>query len=158
MTDEAIPFEDAQQNADDLDPRYDPAAWDRAPYVPLYQWFDPPLLPTPPEQLGEHEFKDEIDLILRRLAEKNFFICSTDHLSDRELYETLYDEVLPQPEKFVDDPDWSCHWNLAEDTDVWLTYYATDEEREEWAADETEIPPKDVPLYPRVVPEYRHPG
>ena len=73
--------------------------------------------------------------------------------------------LLPATVKRVDLPDnyfhwdcsvWDCSmWNCglrdgstpeAEDATVWLTYYATDEEREQWSLEEGRDPP------PRAVP------
>jgi hypothetical protein len=57
----------------------------------------------------------------------------------------------------VDLPDnyfhWDCSATAAGDVSAWLTYYASDEEREAWALDEgREPPPRLVPRFPRALP------
>ena len=40
-----------------------------------------------------------------------------------------------------------------DDRSVWLMYYASDDEREEWRLEEgRELPPRLVPPYPRAMP------
>ena len=59
--------------------------------------------------------------------------------------------------KRVDLPDnfvhWDCSATLDGDDSVWLTYYASDEEREGWRLEEgRDPPPRRVPTHPRALP------
>ena len=59
--------------------------------------------------------------------------------------------------KHVDLPDnyfhWDCSATSGGDVSAWLTYYASDEERESWALEEgREPPPRRVPPFPRALP------
>ena len=81
----------------------------------------------------------------------------TDHLSDRELYAVVRRDILPAAVKRVDLPDnyfhWDCSAGDAEDMTAWLTYYASEQEREQWQLEEgRDPPPRQVPAHPRMLP------
>jgi hypothetical protein len=81
----------------------------------------------------------------------------TDHLSDRELYSLIRRDILPTAVKRVDMPDnffhWDCSASEAEDATIWLTFYASEQEREQWRLEEgRDPPPAQVPAYPRALP------
>jgi hypothetical protein len=80
----------------------------------------------------------------------------TDHLSDRELYCRIARDLLPSPEKKLDLPCNYLHWHFLDSEtqpEVWLTYYASDEERAMWAAETGQpLPPRRKPPYPRRLP------
>ena len=74
-------------------------------------------------------------------------IESTDHLSDRELYRYL-GEALKEETILTDDPN--AAWHLSpigsgseDDNEIYLRYYADDEERRRWAEDGVTVPPKE---------------
>ena len=80
-----------------------------------------------------------------------------DHLSDRELYCLIRRDILPAAIKQVDLPDNYFHWDCSacesEDATIWLTYYASEAERQQWAMEtEGDVPPRAVPPYPRALP------
>ena len=57
----------------------------------------------------------------------------TGHLNDRELYRLIFRDILPAREKKIDWPNNFLHWDCTganSDPEVWLRYYATEEERE----------------------------
>jgi hypothetical protein len=94
--------------------------------------------PTP---LSDDELAAMLTKVIDEMGRFGMYLHSTDHLSDRELYTRLRDDVLRQPTFLLpDDPGASDHYDFTgsgseEDTAIHLTYYATDEEREEWQAE-----------------------
>jgi hypothetical protein len=83
----------------------------------------------------------------------------TDHLSDRQLYCLLMRDILPVYQKKVSRPSNFLHWHCLDDNDVecWLTYYATEEERDDWEFQTgLSAPAKRQPPFPRQMP--RRPG
>lgn len=71
----------------------------------------------------------------------------TNHLSDRELYRCL-GEALKEETILTDDPN--SAWHLSpigsgseEDNEIYLRYYADEEERRRWAEDGVTVPPKE---------------
>lgn len=76
--------------------------------------------------------------IIEAMSEIGMYLSSTDHMSDRELYERLLSDILPT-EAFLepDDPCSGDHYDLIggtseEDILVYLTYYAENDERRDW--------------------------
>lgn len=129
-------------------------AWERAPALPISQWFTPELVIPAPAELDDEAIHARLWEAIERLHEARIALDFTDHLSDRQLYTLIYRDILPSYEKKLDLPEHFLHWNCAdaEDTpDAWLRYYASDEEREGWSESQP-LPPKEVPPYPRVLP------
>ena len=152
-------------------------AWERAPLVPIARWFDPPVVLPPAAMLDDERLRHLLWEAIDRLFERRVVLDFTDHLSDRELYALIRRDILPAPVKRVDLPDNYFHWDCsagdcsagdcsagdcsagdcgggdADDLSVWLTYYASDLEREAWAAEEgREPPPRRIPPFPRALP------
>ncbi len=74
--------------------------------------------------------------MIRKLYQKRIVLDFTGHLSDRELYCLIYRDILPAREKKIEWPNNYLHWDCTGpngDPEVWLRYYATDEEREDWS-------------------------
>jgi len=132
-------------------------AWERAPVMPVADWFDPPLrLPHPDDYShdadGESRLQEVLWETIYKLFEKRVVLDFTDHLSDRALYCLIYRDILTSQEKKLDAADCYLHWDCADaggDPDVWLRYYASQQEREQWA-DEF-----DQPLPESLTPPYR---
>jgi len=111
-----------------------------------------PVCTLDDEQVGERLWE-----VIDRLHAKRIVLDFTDHLSDRELYSLIRRDILPAVLKRVDLPDnfvhWDCSATLDGDDSVWLTYYASDEEREGWRLEEgRDPPPRRVPTHPRALP------
>ncbi len=136
-------------------------AWERAPVLPISQWFEPELVLAHPETLGDRDLCGELAAVIRRLFDKRIVLEYTDHLSDRQLYCLIYRDILPSPEKRIDLPGNYLHWHCLDyeqDPDSWLTYYASDDERQRWEEETGDIaPPAKVPPYRRRLPR-RPPG
>ena len=131
-------------------------AWEQAPVLPIYRWFEPELRPPRPEVLDDRDLHDILMELIDKLFEKRIVLDFTDHLSDRELYCLIVRDILPAREKKPDWPKNYLHWDCtgpSGDAEVWLRYYATPEEREEWAETYRQpLPPLEVPPYPRHLP------
>ena len=131
-------------------------AWERAPIVPIAQWFVPEMRLPPPDQLSDRELREVLWNTIHKLFEKRILLDFTDHLSDRELYCLIYRDILPSHEKKIESTHNYLHWDCADvggDPEIWLRYYATEEEREDWAEDlPTPLPPHEVPPFPRALP------
>jgi hypothetical protein len=132
-------------------------AWEQAPLVPVARWFEPTLALQPVCTLDDEQVRDRLWQTIERLYAKRIVLDYTDHLSDRELYSLIRRDILPATVKRVDLPDNYMHWDCSatddEDPTIWLTYYASDEEREQWAAElGCEPPPRRVPPHPRALP------
>ncbi len=131
-------------------------AWERAPSLPIAQWFDPPLELPPPGTLGDDELRQLLYATIQQLYEKSIVLEFTDHLDDRQLYQLIRRDILPAYEKKVDAPGNYLHWDCADTADhpeLWLRYYASQEERDEWARRTgSRLPPREVPPFPRQLP------
>ena len=131
-------------------------AWERAPVLPISQWFIPELRLPNPDTLVDGELHDRLWQTIRMLFEKRIVLDFTDHLSDRELYTLIYRDILPSSEKKIDSPENYLHWdcaNMGDDPEIWLRYYASEEDRQNWASDlPGPLPMREEPPYPRQLP------
>ncbi len=136
-------------------------AWERAPVLPIAEWFSPPLsLPHPDDfsrtEEGEQRLFDLLWDTINRLFEQRIVLDFTDHLSDRDLYCLIYRDILPSEEKKIDSTGSYLHWDCAdtsENQEVWLRYYASDDERQMWSEEQQEdLPPREKPPFPRSLP------
>jgi hypothetical protein len=132
-------------------------AWELAPLAPVARWFDPPLAMQPACTLDDDQVRERLWDMIERLHSKRIMLDFTDHLSDRELYSLIRRDILPATLKLVDLPDNFVHWDCSASDDcdptVWLTFYASDEEREDWRLEEGREPPsRQVPPHPRALP------
>jgi hypothetical protein len=80
----------------------------------------------------------------------------TDHLSDRQLYCLIFRDILPSQEKKIEQSKSYLHWDCADvsgDPQIWLRYYASEEDRENWAEEFGEpLPRREPPPHPRKLP------
>lgn len=132
-------------------------AWERAPILPIGKWFEPELTLPLPGGLNDDELHDLLWITIQRLYDKQIILDFTDHLSDRQLYKMIYCDILPSPEKKLDMPGNFLHWDCADaggDPEVWLRYYASEEERLDWADTYHDpLPPSEQPPFPRQLPK-----
>lgn len=136
-------------------------AWERAPVLPISEWFDPPLELPHPEEIpldedGELLLHEKMWDTIHKLFEIGIVLEFTDHLSDRDLYCLIYRDILASQEKKIESAGAHLHWDCADatgDPQLWLRFYASDRERENWEEEfEETLPDKEVPPYPRRVP------
>jgi hypothetical protein len=131
-------------------------AWERAPMLPISQWFEPELSLPNLEALNDEQVHALLWDTIRKLFEKRIVIQYTDHLSDRQLYCILLRDILPSLEKRLDSPRAYLHWQCIdpeEDIELWLRYYATNDERQSWEAENGQpAPPAARRPHPRRLP------
>jgi len=137
-------------------------AWERAPVLPIAEWYSPPLVPPHPEEFaadaaGDADLHRVLWDIIYKLFEKRIVLDFTDHLSDRELFCLIYRDILPSQEKKIDAAISFLHWDCADasgNPEIWLRFYASNRQREEWAVEMDEpLPPRQAPPYPRRLPK-----
>ena len=131
-------------------------AWERAPVLPISQWFKPELILPHPDMLNDVQLHRLLWETIVELYEERIVLEFTDHLSDHELYCLLYRDILPSPEKRINLPRNYLHWHcldINEQPDIWLRYYATHDERQEWQTEfPGPLPDAEAPPCPRVMP------
>ncbi|MGL6193569.1 MAG: hypothetical protein ACRC2T_01965 [Thermoguttaceae bacterium] len=131
-------------------------AWETAPIQPIYRWFEPEMRLPSPDCLNAESLAVILNEIIGKLYEKKIVLDFTDHLSDRELYTLILHDILPSREKKLDSRNSFIHWDCSHaggDPNVWLTYYASDEDRESWAEIyHQQLPQKVVPQFHRDLP------
>jgi len=107
----------------------------------------------PPDD--EAELRAKLQELIEEMFEIGIVVDSIDHLSDRELYRYLVDDVLLV--EMMLSTSVGGHWNVSpigggsdEDNDIYLRYYADDEDRESWRREFGDpLPPKEEPPYGR---------
>jgi len=118
--------------------------WERAPMLPIREWFDPYLEIPSPDGLGDEALSVLLNDTIERLYAQHVVLDFTDHLTDRQLYCLIYRDILPAQEKRIRREDNYLHWDCANtsgDPETWLRYYASQEEREIWALETGQSPP-----------------
>jgi len=111
-------------------------AWEKAPVLPIRQWFEPELQLPSPETLTDEELNQQLHQAIGRLYEKNIVLEYTDHLSDRQLMYLILRDILPAQEKRLTDTGSVLNWQCIDeeiDEEIWLRFYATDRQRATWA-------------------------
>jgi len=109
-----------------------------------------------PEGMDDAQLHSKLWEVINAMALAGHFLSSTDHLSDRELYEHLRRDILPEPTTIPIDNKSFCQIDILggcsdEDIKSRLKYYADDDERECWESDfpDDEIPAKEPLPYDR---------
>lgn len=111
-----------------------------------------PLLP--PAEITDETLTPILWELLHNLSLQGFYVLHSDHLSDRELYAELWERGLRDPCHLPGrNPrggwfhDFLGSWG-ADDMQLWLRYYATDDERAKHAKEypKDKIPPKVKPI------------
>ena len=96
--------------------------------------------PLPMAELTEETVAPALWELLHELSSMNFFIVHTDHLSDAELYleltrNVIYQQVIiPELMETVACYHDCLHHGAKEAIRLWLKYYATVQQRQEWRA------------------------
>jgi len=129
-------------------------AWEQAPVLSIGRWFEPELRPPRPDVLGDNDLHEILWDVIRKFYQKRIVLDFTDHLCDRELYRLIYRDILPAREKKIDWPNNYLHWDCTgSDPEVWLQYYASEEERADWAETYRQpLPPRLPRPYKRRLP------
>ena len=131
-------------------------AWERAPVLPICQWFEPTLAMAPPENLTWREIHKRLWETIYALYEKKIVLEYTEHLSDYQLYCLILRDILPSHEKKLGHAPSYLHWHCldpTDDPDTWLRFYATPQERSRWAKENGDaLPPAEPRPFPRQMP------
>ncbi|MEM9644750.1 MAG: hypothetical protein AAF989_07140 [Planctomycetota bacterium] len=128
-------------------------AWERAPAMPIAQWFTPQLKLPPSETLEDAQIQAHLQRVIQKLFSEKIILRFTDHLSDRELYRVIRRDILPCCEKKVDLPGNALEWRCVEDNETWLRYYANPVERRRFQEEhDVDLPDTEVARYPRKLP------
>ena len=129
--------------------------WEISPAEPIAQWFMPELCLSSPERLNDEEVLWALEKVVAKLFEKKLVLDFADHLSNRELYTLIYRDILPMREKNLRQRKGFIHWDCScGDAEVWLRFYASDDEREQYQEYVGELlPPKEVPPHYRDLPQ-----
>ena len=133
--------------------------WERAPVLPISQWFEPELRLPQPDLLEQDELARLLTETLEYLFQHHVILEMTSHLNDRELYCLILRDILPAEEKKLSSSanplTWHC-LDLEEDPETWLRYYASTDERELWRRETREsLPPMESPPSKRILPQHR---
>ncbi len=134
-------------------------AWERAPSLPISKWFEPELVLPSPDTLSDEEVFSLLWRTIHQLYSQKIALDFTEHLSDRQLYCLLARDILPVYQKKISGSRNFLHWHCLDDDDMdcWLTFYANEDEREQWSLETGLTPPEQRELpYPRQMP--RRPG
>jgi hypothetical protein len=109
-----------------------------------------------PEELDEEQLHSKLWEVIHGLADCGVFLHHTDHLSDRELYEFLWCDALLERVKLVSDNPVFYHdidgtESGPDEFQVYLKYYADENERRQYANDSRglEMPDHVDPPYDR---------
>lgn len=100
--------------------------------------------PPDPEDVDDQSIRGRLAEMIHAMAARRYFLVNTNHLSDAALYRFLHEEWLDESTADIDpDAGWNCHVDVSEGEDqmVWLRYYASDFEREEWASEHPDQKP-----------------
>ena len=93
-------------------------------------------VPLPaPDSLDDTQIRTALWIVIDALSGLQVYLEQTDHLSDRELYRLLIDELLPEEMDALGDGNW--HMPILggyseADLQLYMKYYAEPKEREDW--------------------------
>lgn len=130
------------------------AAYEKSPHTSHFQLLiDRGIALPPAEELSERELHAKLWEVIHELAKMQTYLLSTNHYSDRELYEHLWSGTL-QEATIEPLPGMTCVLDLVssgseQDIEYYLRYYADEESRRHWQ----ECFPNDT-LPPRTKPPY----
>lgn len=111
----------------------------------------------PPESLSDEQVTAKLWEAIHALARHSTYLTCTDHLSDRQLYEHLWSDVLREAGPMMPPGSgWVQHIDILggcseEDIRLYLKYYADEEWRQHWLKEwpNDEMPPHEDPPYDR---------
>jgi hypothetical protein len=107
-----------------------------------------------PGSITDSQLTIKLREVIAGLVDNRVYLQQTDHLSDRELYVQLWNEVLREETPAIDEIGFSTHMNLAtHEPDVYAKYYADERQRERWKKEYPgePMPAHEDPLYHRDV-------
>lgn len=129
-------------------------AFDEAPVTTLFLLMEREGIRLPdPEAMDDQELHEKLWEVIHFLAGRRIFFWRTDHLSDRELYQHLFDESFHQlmPD-YIPDENTRCTFDMcSEDIENDARYYMDDEDRAHWLErfPDDVLPPREKARYDR---------
>jgi hypothetical protein len=110
-----------------------------------------------PATLDDARLPAKLWEVIHAMALLGHYLLRTDHLSDRQLYERLWTEILPEPTSIHPcNPNAACYIDILggcsdEDLLLNLKYYADEDERLNWEEEypDDAIPPHEPPPFDR---------
>jgi hypothetical protein len=132
--------------------------YERGPWTSHFQQLVEAGVDLPaPDEMDDQRLAAKLREVIYRLAAMRVFLESTDHLSDRELYTVLWQEVLHEQVKAMPfDAAGAWHLDLVssgseEDIELYLKYYADEDWRRHWheSFPDDAIPAHEDPPYDR---------
>jgi hypothetical protein len=132
--------------------------YEEAPWTTHFQQLERAGLSLPaPETLNDQEVTAKLWELINKMAQMRILLEDTDHLSDRELYTTLWsDELREETKDILLDQDSACHYQMLsggsdEDNQLYLKYFADEKWREWWRKDypDDPMPDHEDPPYDR---------
>src|SRR5687767_1974126 len=114
------------------------------------------VLPAP-KDLTDSSLAATLKETIERMASLGAYLLHTDHLSDRALYEYLYNDGLREEAVlFPENPSYAYMIDLTgsgseEDNQIYLKYYADEKYRRDWANDwpDDTVPEHEDPPFDR---------
>ena len=94
-----------------------------------------------PGALDDDALKIKLKEIIDRMASVGAYLLHTNHVSDRDLYEYLYNDALREETVlFPENPSYAYMIDLTgsgseDDNEIYLKYYADEQYRRQWAHD-----------------------
>ena len=149
-------FEDNTDNYRNLEAYMD-AVEGNGPQTTLFALLKESGIDMPaPDVLADSELTALLWKIIEALADMGVYLTSTNHLSDRDLYTVLWQDTLLEDHPVVSHEfPMTTHIDLLggwsdEDQEIYLKYYADDEERAQIASQtNTAIPEHEDPPFRR---------
>jgi hypothetical protein len=144
---------DAQEQFNENVGAFEQAKWEQ----PFRVLVESGVSLPPPGELTDSELKDKLWGAIDSLALMGVYLEHTDHLSDRELYLLLWGDVLREEMAIQSGiSTLACHVDLigsgsTEDNDIYLKYYAHDDDRILWTKEfpEEPVPRRESPPFDR---------
>ena len=110
-----------------------------------------------PNELDDETLAGKLKEVIDRMASLGAYLIHTNHLSDRALYEYLYNDGLREEAVlFPENPSYAYMIDLTgsgseEDNHVYLKYYADEKYRRDWANDwpDDTVPEHEDPPFDR---------
>jgi hypothetical protein len=110
-----------------------------------------------PETLDDDALKIKLKEIIDRMASVGAYLLHTNHVSDRDLYEYLYNDALREETVlFPENPSYAYMIDLTgsgseDDNQIYLKYYADEQYRRQWEHDwpDDRMPEHEEPPFDR---------
>jgi len=132
--------------------------YETAEPISLFRWLENSGFEIPPpEKLDAVALTLKLKEIIERMASLGAYLLHTNHLTDHELYEYLYNDGLREEAVlFPENPGYAYMLDLTgsgseEDNQIYLKYYADEEQRKQWALDwpDDSMPKHEEPPFDR---------